>query len=264
MARARSPARARSRRRRSAARARRRFGERVPERQVRGDRRREVQPGAVRVAWSSMRGVRELGEACRRRTADRRPRRRRAWPPLMIDRRAPSSMDPPRRLARVARAIAIGVPLSASASGMFGVTTSARGSSSARSACDAVVVEQARRRSWRPSPDRRRRSGSSSSSIAAATASTIAAVASMPVFVACSAMSPATASICAVTRSAGSGRTRGDADRVLRGDGGDGARAVDAERGERLEVGLNAGAAARVAAGDRQRRAHRRRSRATV
>jgi hypothetical protein len=41
-----------------------------------------------------------------------------------------------------------------------------------------------------------------------------------------------------------------DADRILRGDRGDRARAVDAERRERLEVRLDAGAAARVAAGD--------------
>ena len=90
--------------------------------------------------------------------------------------------------------------------------------------------------------------------MAAATASTIAAVASMPVLVAWIAMSPATASICAVTRSAGSGSDRGDADGVLRGDRGDRARAVHAERRERLQIGLDAGAAARVAAGDGQRR----------
>jgi hypothetical protein len=40
--------------------------------------------------------------------------------------------------------------------------------------------------------------------MAAATASTIAALASMPIFVASIVRSPATASICAVTRSAGS------------------------------------------------------------
>src|SRR5262249_52516450 len=42
------------------------------------------------------------------------------------------------------------------------------------------------------------------------------------------------------------------AQRVLCGDRGDGARAVDSERGERLQIRLNAGAAARIAAGDCQ------------
>ena len=51
-------------------------------------------------------------------------------------------------------------------------------------------------------------------------------------------------------------RDRGDAERVLRGDRGNRGTAVDAVRGERLEVGLDAGAAARVAAGDCQRRSH--------
>ena len=48
------------------------------------------------------------------------------------------------------------------------------------------------------------------------------------------------------------GEPAGDFARVLRGDGGDGGCAVDAERGEGLEVGLDAGAAAGVAAGDRE------------
>ena len=86
---------------------------------------------------------------------------------------------------------------------MLGVTTRARGSNAARSTCT-------------PSSSSKRSAlldtiagstttkGRSSDSIAAATASTMAAFASMPVFVACRAMSLATASICAVTRSADS------------------------------------------------------------
>src|SRR4029434_9959598 len=116
------------------------------------------------------------------------------------------------------------------------------------------------------------RNGISRSLTAAATASTIAALASIPVLAACAPMSATTASICAVTRSADTasnmvtpsvfcagtsgvacahgvlGRVRadvgddgfdlrghqigrhrfehGDAERVLRGDGGDGGRAV--------------------------------------
>jgi hypothetical protein len=49
------------------------------------------------------------------------------------------------------------------------------------------------------------------------------------------------------------GRVDGrDAARVLRGECGDDARAVGAERRERLEVGLDARAAARIGAGDRE------------
>ena len=73
-------------------------------------------------------------------------------------------------------------------------------------------------------------------------------------------MSPATASICAVTRSAGKRDRRLDADGVLRRDRGDRAGAVDAERRERLQVGLDAGAAARVAARNCQRCTHTLRS----
>ncbi len=46
-----------------------------------------------------------------------------------------------------------------------------------------------------------------------------------------------------------------DAGRALRGNGSDRTRAVDAKCGERLEIRLNAGAAARVAAGNRERNA---------
>src|SRR6185503_15682178 len=47
-----------------------------------------------------------------------------------------------------------------------------------------------------------------------------------------------------------------DTHRVLRGDSGNGADAVNAVRGKRLQVGLNAGARARIAAGDGERNAH--------
>jgi hypothetical protein len=51
-----------------------------------------------------------------------------------------------------------------------------------------------------------------------------------------------------------------DAQGVLRGDGGDRARAEDAERGKRLQVRLDAGAAARVAPGNGQCCAHAQKS----
>ena len=45
---------------------------------------------------------------------------------------------------------------------------------------------------------------------------------------------------------------RGDAARVLRGQRRDHARAIGAERGEGLQIGLDAGAAAGIGTGDRQ------------
>ena len=89
--------------------------------------------------------------------------------------------------------------------------------------------------------------------MASATASTIAAVASMPVFAASTPMSVATARIWAATIAGRDASVVGDALGVLDGDGGDGGHAEHAERGERLQVGLDAGAAAGVAAGDRER-----------
>src|SRR5947207_972182 len=91
-----------------------------------------------------------------------------------------------------------------SASGMLGVTMRTCGSStdvsartpsasSSRWPLDDITTGSATTR------------GSSSASMAATTASTMAAVANMPIFVALMATSPATVSICAVTRSAGSG-----------------------------------------------------------
>src|SRR5680860_1619691 len=60
--------------------------------------------------------------------------------------------------------------------------------------------------------------------------------------------------IWATTKSAGTTWIpAGDAARVLRGECGDGAGAVDAERGDGLEVGLDAGAAAGVGNGDGER-----------
>ena len=103
------------------------------------------------------------------------------------------------------------MPVSTSASGMFGVTTRARRSSVARTACTASS-------SSRRSPllatitGSTTRLGSSSASTDAATASTMAEVASMPVFTASQPMSLTTASICAVTNSAGTRCTPETAD----------------------------------------------------
>ena len=91
---------------------------------------------------------------------------------------------------------------------------------------------------------------SGSSSSARATASMTGASPSMPIL---------TASIAEVARDGADllghelgrhGMDAGDADGVLRGERGDGGRAVDARGGERLQVGLDAGAAAGVRPGD--------------
>jgi len=108
-----------------------------------------------------------------------------------------------RAASRASAVVFTGIPASTSASGAFGVTTNARrrssvfiaataSSSSSRSPLFAIITGSTTRR------------GISRSSTAAATASTIAALANMPVFAASTPMSEATASICAMMMSAGS------------------------------------------------------------
>ena len=223
-------------------------------RQIRSDRGRERAAGAVRIRGVDARRL-EFGEHPRRRTAGRRSRRPLAWPPLITTAGSPSreSLEPPHapRLDRGSAPRSALRPPECSAS------------RSARAAAVPAAWRRIASSSSRRSPllatitGSTTRCGSSSSSIAAATASTIAALASMPVFVAWIAMSPATASICAVTRSARERQPLDDADGVLGGDGRDRARAVDAERRKGLQIGLDARAAARVAARDRQRRRDR-------
>ena len=69
-------------------------------------------------------------------------------------------------------------------------------------------------------------------------------------------MSDITASICAVTRSADSASKAVTPSVFCAVTAVMALSAVDAVRGKRLEVGLDAGAAARIAAGDCQRRTH--------
>ena len=138
-------------------------------------------------------------------------------------------------------------PLSASASGMFGVIARASGSSSRHIAC-TPSASSSRAPLVETSTGSRTTSGSSSSLIAAATASTIAAVASMPIFVASIGQVAGDRFDLRRHEIGRQRRDRLDASRALHGHRGDRAGAVDAERGERLQVGLDAGAAARVAA----------------
>ena len=86
--------------------------------------------------------------------------------------------------------------------------------------------------------------------MAPATAATIAAVASIPVFTAATVMSLATASIWATTMRGSRATQSRHGDGVLRGDGGDGRSPVHAVGGERAQVGLDAGSAPGVRAGD--------------
>ena len=74
----------------------------------------------------------------------------------------------------------------------------------------------------------------------------------MPIFTASTPMSSTTARTCSTMNSAGTVWIAGHADGVLRGQRGDRGHPVDAAAGERLQVGLDAGAAAGVGAGDRE------------
>ena len=116
----------------------------------------------------------------------------------------------------------ISILVSVSASGILGVTRNAwlmssvfiapsASSSSSRSPLLAIMTGSTTS------------SGISRSRTAAATASTIAALASMPVLAACTPKSETTASICAVTRSAGQRFNHRHPERVLRRHRRDGA-----------------------------------------
>ena len=196
----------------------------------------------------------ELDELATRRTADRDVVRRQ-MAAFDDDGRGAHRHDPPRRFSSIL-VVRIVMPVSASASGILGVTRNAWRNSS-------VFMAPTASSSIRRSPllaiitGSTTRNGMSRSRTAAATASTIAALASMPVLAACSAD---VGDDGFDLRGHQIGRQRfdhRDAEGVLRGHGGDGGRAVHAVRGECLEVGLNACAGAGIAAGDRQRRAHR-------
>ena len=225
----------------------------VAEREAGRDRRRKRAPGAVRVAAVDARRT-ELVErvSVEQQVDDLRAGVRGSMAAGDDDRRgahvanraAPPRAHPP--LTTMRR------PLNASASGMFGVTTRARGSSSVHHRLHAILVEQplaALGDHHRIDDDERqiqlrdrrghrfddRRGGQH-------------------------------AGLRRVDRNVAGDRLdlrrdevgaqrshRLDAQRVLHGDGGDRAGAVDAERGKRLQVGLDAGAAAGVAARNCQR-----------
>ena len=189
-----------------------------PEREVGGDRRRQRAAGAVRVPW--WRSAARAARTSRARCTRRRPiRARPGGRPSRVRRAGRASGSVRRR------------PACHRSSGSSARTAlRLRGRSASRCAPAAATRSGWRRprppraggrRPWPPSPDRRRRAGRSSSAMAAATASTMAALASMPTLTASAPMSPATASICAVTRSVGERPPHRHAERVLGGDRGD-------------------------------------------
>ena len=112
----------------------------VTQRQVCGNRRRKRAARAVRVPSreSAAPSARTCGRPCRRRRASRRPSR---CPPLTTTTRAPSARI--RRAAmRMSSRDRIVMSASISASGMFGVTTIARRSSSAFTVAIGFLDEQ--------------------------------------------------------------------------------------------------------------------------
>ena len=143
------------------------------------------------------------------------------------------------------------MPASTSASGRLGVTTRARCSSDARTAWTASA-------SSRRSPllatitGSTTRFGSSSASMAATTASTVAAVASIPVFTASQPMSLDDGLDLGGDELGRHHVNAGHAQRVLRRQRGDRGGAVDPERREGLEVGLDTGPSPGIGPGNCQ------------
>ena len=180
----------------------------------------------------------------RRRPADGRPS---AAPPAR----------PARSSASAARRIAVevaGSPARSAPRPRAGSASARRRSGSRRRTQrgDRVGRQQRARRPWPPSPDRppaaRRRQRRQR---VARPPSIVAASPSMPVLIASAPISSSTTAIWRATKSGGTGMHAVHAQRVLRGQRGDRGRGVAAERGDRLDVGLDAGAAAGIRSGDR-------------
>ena len=139
------------------------------------------------------------------------------------------------------------VPVSASASGRFGVTRVASGSE----VLPAAAAERRAVLAHHHGIDHQRERKPAA---ARATARTISGEPSAPVLAACGGMSSSTAASCSSTSASGQHLDARDAQRVLDGEKRDDGLAVDAELVEGLEVGLDARAAAGVGSGDRQGR----------
>ncbi len=171
------------------------------------------------------------------------------WPPVTTTAFGPSSKTPRASSSCVAPSPK---PVNSQASGIFGVATVRSGSSRSTSAVLRLVVHQRRpalSHHHRIDNHRRRRRPASS---ARRNRSIVAAEPSMPIFTASAPMSSATARIWSTIVSGETASTASTADGVLRGDRGDRSHSVHAAARKRLQVGLDARAAAGVRAGDRE------------
>ena len=224
--------------------ARHRVVQRQSLRQARGDRGGVRASGAVSVR----RGTRAAGNSRHRAPSKSRsvasPSR---WPPLMSTARAPISS---RRQAapRMSSNVRIFMPVSASASGTFGVTREARGSSSSRMA--AAASEGSRLKPCLLTITGSTTSGNVKPSAACATASTISVEPRAPVLAAAGRnILQHGGQLCQHQRGRHHLHAR-HAHRILYRKQCDHGFAVDAELVEGFQVGLNPRAAARVASRD--------------
>ena len=212
-------------------------------------------PRAPRSGCSRSRGRRRRGAVARRSPRARWPSKKRSapssrWPPVTTAARGRARG----RRARAPRARRPAPsPVSARASGRFGRDDGGARQDPLDQRLLAPPARAGRRRSRRPSPGRRRPGASPTRSSASATAAIVGSSASIPIFTASTPMSVGDGAHLGDDDLRGQRLDRVTSTRVLRGDRGDRRRPVHAAARERLQVGLDPGAAAGVRAGDRQR-----------
>ena len=221
------------------------------------ERARRRAPGRRRAPRNgcSRSRARRRPDGARPRSAPPRARRRRGrrsrslWPPVTTTARGPSA-------STAARQLLLGGPLP-----QPGQRLAPRGCSASPRRPAAAAARPAPRgppSSSRVAPLSATITGSTTTGAsptkpsASTTASTVAAVPSIPILTASTPMSSATARTWATIISGATASTPLTPDRVLRRDRGDRRHPVHAAARERLEVGLDAGAAAGVRAGDRE------------
>ena len=220
-----------------------------PQRELRRQRRRVGAAGAVRGAV----GVPLAGDLHQ----PRRRRRRRRSPARGGRRSRPRRAGPSAWTARAS--VRRRRPRVQSRSSARGLGHVGRDDRRARQQPRAQRVLRARRRAAL-APLSATITGSSTTgapptrSRASSTASIVSTVPSMPILTASTPMSSATARTCSTIASRRHRVDGGDGDGVLGGDRGDRGHPVGAAGGEGLQVGLDAGAAAGVRAGDREQR----------
>ena len=157
--------------------------------------------------------------------------------------------------AHLARGRAVGgSPSSTAGLGQVGRDQAGQRQEALAQGGDRLVGAAAGRRSWPPSPGRARSSAAASGASPSATAAITSGVPSMPILTASTReVAEHGVDLRARRRPGGTSWIALHAQRVLGGQRGDHRAAVDAQRREGLEVGLDAGAAAAVGAGDGER-----------